>query len=57
MVVAMVAYSDTLSLQTTRTTSQASDMVLTCQADQIPWRAGATSLVAVPVASLALQGG
>ena len=51
------AYSSTLALQTTRTTSQSADMVLTCDADRIPWRAGATSIVAIPVGSLALQGG
>lgn len=51
------AYSATLALQTTRTTSGPVDMVLTCAADRIPWRAGATSIVALPVSSLGRQGG
>ena len=51
------AFSSTLALQTTRTTSQPADMVLTCDADRIRWRAGATSIVAMPVGSLARQGG
>lgn len=47
-------YSNTLGMQLTRTLPATSDLTLTCDT-VVPWQAGETSIVAVPVGSVTRQ--
>ncbi len=47
-------YSNTLNVQLTRTISQTSDLTLICDS-AVPWQAGETSIIAVPLGSVTRQ--
>ena len=49
------AYPATVNAQLTRTLSAPAVATLTCKAENVPWRAENTSIIAVPVSSVSLK--
>lgn len=47
-------YSNTLNVQLTRTIAETSDLTLICDS-AVPWQAGETSIIAVPIGSITRQ--